>query len=220
MKRLSTILAALLFIAFAATGISYAVKDNQQLKVEQIRLQSTDAKLKELQLKYDVLNKDLDQELQKNTTDEERVKQLEQEKQQLEQQKQDLERQLQAKLDAKNAAARQFANAVTGTRTASAAVSGDKVSWMNQAGIPASDHAAVDYIVSHEGGWHGTTRWNTAGSGAYGLCQALPASKMASAGSDYMTNPITQLRWCHGYAQQRYGGWWSAYNFWLKNHWW
>jgi hypothetical protein len=41
--------------------------------------------------------------------------------------------------------------------------------------------------------------WNTAGSGAYGIPQALPASKMAAAGSDYMTDPATQIRWGLGY---------------------
>ena len=38
---------------------------------------------------------------------------------------------------------------------------------------------------------------------------------MASAGSDWATNPVTQLRWCNGYAQDRYGSWAAAYNHWL-----
>lgn len=94
----------------------------------------------------------------------------------------------------------------------------EKEAWMLAAGIPESDWYYVDCVingcggVSAEGGWQGTTRWNTAGSGAYGLCQALPASKMASAGADYMTNPITQLRWCSDYARQ-YGGWAAAWEF-------
>ena len=97
-------------------------------------------------------------------------------------------------------------------------IGGTPQEWMKAAGIPESDWTFVDCVingcqgVSAEGGWHGTQRWNTAGSGAYGLCQSLPASKMASAGADYMTNPITQLKWCHGYAQQ-YGGWSQAWNF-------
>ena len=41
--------------------------------------------------------------------------------------------------------------------------------------------------------------WNYQGSGAYGIPQALPASKMASAGADYMTNPATEIRWGLGY---------------------
>lgn len=40
---------------------------------------------------------------------------------------------------------------------------------------------------------------------AYGLPQANPGTKMASAGSDYATNPITQLKWMYNYSVQRYG---------------
>jgi hypothetical protein len=42
-------------------------------------------------------------------------------------------------------------------------------------------------------------------SGAYGIPQALPGSKMASAGSDWETNPATQIRWGLGYIKQLYG---------------
>lgn len=94
---------------------------------------------------------------------------------------------------------------------------GGKNDWLAAAGIPQSEWAAVDYIVTRESGWRPLV---TNSIGAHGLCQALPASKMASAGSDYKTNPVTQLRWCSSYAAQRYGGWWGAYRFWQANHWW
>jgi hypothetical protein len=42
-------------------------------------------------------------------------------------------------------------------------------------------------------------------SGAYGIPQALPASKMASAGADYLTDPTTQIKWGLGYISQVYG---------------
>lgn len=42
-------------------------------------------------------------------------------------------------------------------------------------------------------------------SGAFGIPQALPASKMASAGADWQTNPATQIRWGLGYVAGRYG---------------
>lgn len=94
----------------------------------------------------------------------------------------------------------------------------DKEQLMQAAGIPQSDWAATDYIVSHESSWI-TTNTNPI-SGAYGLCQANPREKMASAGDDYMSNPVTQLKWCHSYSQQRYGGWWSSLAFWQKSSWW
>lgn len=97
--------------------------------------------------------------------------------------------------------------------------SGSHTDWMAAAGIAESDYGYVEYIVSHESGW-GVTKSNYSGSGAYGLCQALPGSKMSSAGSDWATNPITQLKWCNGYAISRYGSWSKAYDFWIQRHWW
>lgn len=100
------------------------------------------------------------------------------------------------------------------------AVPQDKIAIMQAVGISPSDYGYVDYIVAHEGGWNGVTKSNYAGSGAYGICQALPGSKMASAGADWATNPVTQLKWCNGYAVGRYGSWAGAYNFWLSHHYW
>jgi len=57
--------------------------------------------------------------------------------------------------------------------------------------------------------WNKESRWNVfaenRSSGAYGIPQALPGSKMASAGADWQTNPDTQIRWGLGYIQGRYG---------------
>lgn len=102
-------------------------------------------------------------------------------------------------------------------RGSTVAITGDKTSIMAAAGISAGDYAYANYIVSRESNWHVTSQ---NASGAYGLCQALPGSKMASAGGDWTTNPVTQLRWCSGYAQSRFGGWGGAYNFWLSHHYW
>jgi uncharacterized protein YabE (DUF348 family) len=107
----------------------------------------------------------------------------------------------------------------------------DHESIMSAAGISPSDYPYVDYIVGHESGWCPTKLQGHPGacpayapasipSGlGYGLCQSTPGSKMASAGADWQANPVTQLRWCTGYAS-RYGGWAGAYNFWLSHHWW
>ncbi|MDO5701115.1 MAG: G5 domain-containing protein [Bowdeniella nasicola] len=57
--------------------------------------------------------------------------------------------------------------------------------------------------------WERESHWNprahNRGSGAYGIPQALPGSKMASAGADWRTNPATQIRWGLGYIKGRYG---------------
>lgn len=51
-------------------------------------------------------------------------------------------------------------------------------------------------------------------SGAYGIPQALPGTKMAEAGADWQTNPVTQIRWMAKYVTKRYGGWRGALEFW------
>ena len=54
-------------------------------------------------------------------------------------------------------------------------------------------------------------------SGAYGIPQALPGDKMASAGADWQTNPATQIKWGLGYISQVYGTPCSAYDFDVAN---
>ena len=97
---------------------------------------------------------------------------------------------------------------------------------MALAGISPSDYQYADYIISNESGWCPTKAQgehycpavpdNAYTSAGYGLCQATPGSKMSSAGSDWATNPITQLHWCSGYANRAYGGWYNAYIHWMS----
>ena len=54
-------------------------------------------------------------------------------------------------------------------------------------------------------------------SGAYGIPQALPGSKMASAGADWQTNPATQIKWGLGYIKAIYGDPCKAWAFWQVN---
>ena len=95
---------------------------------------------------------------------------------------------------------------------------GSHEDWMAAVGISPSDYGYVNYIMERESHWNPLAKNRT--SGATGICQALPGSKMASAGADWETNPITQLRWCNGYAIGRYGSWAKAYEFWTQHHWW
>ena len=73
--------------------------------------------------------------------------------------------------------------------------------------------------------WNGESRWrytaSNASSGAYGIPQALPGSKMASAGADWRTNPVTQIRWGLGYIKKIYGSPCTALSRWNSRypHW-
>ncbi|GAB3616844.1 hypothetical protein GCM10027416_14010 [Okibacterium endophyticum] len=58
-------------------------------------------------------------------------------------------------------------------------------------------------LWNKESGWR--VNAHNASSGAYGIPQALPGSKMATAGADWETNPATQITWGLGYIQGRYG---------------
>ncbi|MFT4258664.1 transglycosylase SLT domain-containing protein [Microbacterium sp.] len=91
---------------------------------------------------------------------------------------------------------------------------GAPAEWMAAAGIAESDWPYVNYIVSKESGWNPNA--TNRSSGACGLVQALPCSKVP--GNGY--NPVDNLRWGNGYAVGRYGSWEGAYNFWTRNHWW
>jgi hypothetical protein len=67
------------------------------------------------------------------------------------------------------------------------------------------------------------SRWNVHATnpqtGAYGLPQALPGSKMASAGPRWRDDPATQIRWMLGYVTGRYGGSCAALAFQVANGW-
>ncbi|MGW1914209.1 aggregation-promoting factor C-terminal-like domain-containing protein [Streptomyces sp. NPDC002076] len=81
----------------------------------------------------------------------------------------------------------------------------------------AAQFNAFNKIVSHESGWNPSA--TNSSSGAYGLVQALPGSKMASAGSDWKTNPATQIKWGLDYMKSRYGSPVKAWKFWQANGW-
>ncbi|MFH8463339.1 transglycosylase SLT domain-containing protein [Streptomyces sp. NPDC017991] len=80
-----------------------------------------------------------------------------------------------------------------------------------------AQYKAFSKIVEHESGWDVDA--TNSSSGAYGLVQALPASKMSSAGSDWKTSAKTQIKWGLDYMNSRYGSPVGAWNFWQANGW-
>ena len=70
-------------------------------------------------------------------------------------------------------------------------------------GWSSSQFSCLDPLWAHESGWS-VTAYN-AGSGAYGIPQALPGSRMASAGPDWQANAATQIRWGLEYIKGTYG---------------
>jgi len=84
-------------------------------------------------------------------------------------------------------------------------------------GFSSDQMSCLDPLWEGESGW----RWNADNpySSAYGIPQALPGSKMATAGADWATNPATQIRWGLGYIADRYGSPCSAWGF-KQSHGW
>ncbi|UIX31092.1 lytic transglycosylase domain-containing protein [Streptomyces sp. GQFP] len=83
--------------------------------------------------------------------------------------------------------------------------------------VPADQFQCFSNIVDHESSWN--YQADNPSSDAYGLVQALPGSKMSSAGADWATNPATQIKWGLSYMNDRYDSPCGAWNFWQANNW-
>ena len=89
--------------------------------------------------------------------------------------------------------------------------------WIRAAGVAEKDVETAYWLIDKES--HCRYNATNRSSGAYGIPQALPGNKMASQGSDWKTNPITQIKWMIWYVNSRYGGWANAKSHWLAKKW-
>lgn len=80
-----------------------------------------------------------------------------------------------------------------------------------------ADWQALDRLAEHESSWDPHAVNPT--SGAYGIPQALPPEKMATAGEDWRDNATTQVKWMISYCKERYGSTSQAWAFWQANGW-
>ncbi|MFE9636489.1 transglycosylase SLT domain-containing protein [Streptomyces sp. NPDC006463] len=83
--------------------------------------------------------------------------------------------------------------------------------------VPSGQFQCFSNIINQESTWN--YKAVNSSSGAYGLVQALPGSKMASAGADWRTNPATQIKWGLNYMNDRYGSPCGAWSFHQANGW-
>ena len=110
-----------------------------------------------------------------------------------------------ARAAAKAKAARQAAQASSSPAAATAQGDPQQIAenMLGSFGWSTSQFSCLQPLWQQESGWS-VTASNTS-SGAYGIPQALPGSKMASAGADWQTSASTQIRWGLGYIQSTYG---------------
>jgi hypothetical protein len=83
-------------------------------------------------------------------------------------------------------------------------------------GWGATQFSCLDTLWTNESGWeiHAQNA-----SGAYGIPQALPGARMAEAGTEWRTDPVTQIRWGLAYISQRHGTPCGALAYWRVHHW-
>ncbi|AKH84525.1 transglycosylase domain-containing protein [Streptomyces sp. CNQ-509] len=118
---------------------------------------------------------------------------------------------------ASRSAAAESASADAGDFAPQSSYSVADVQAMARQMVPADQYQCFSNIVDHESGWDYTA--TNPSSGAYGLMQALPGEKMASAGADWQTNPATQIEWGLSYMNDRYGSPCGGWEFWQANGW-
>ena len=186
MKRIVYSLVAIGLFAFALSTVHQVNRTNQQIHLKKIELQSTEVKLKELEKNYNQLNTD------KANSDAERLK--------LEQEKTELQKQLEARAILKER------NKVY---AAQASLPGSCADWITQAGV--TDVASASILIARES--HCNPMALNASSGACGIPQALPCSKLGT------NDPVAQIKWMQGYVFARYGSWANALAFHYANNW-
>ena len=104
---------------------------------------------------------------------------------------------------------------VTGTKADYQTYAYDLV--LNQYLWSESDYQALVNLWERESNWNANA--HNKSSGAHGIPQSLPASKMSSEGSDYYTNGYTQIRWGLKYIKERYGSPSAAWQHFQNKNW-
>ena len=84
-------------------------------------------------------------------------------------------------------------------------------------GFGQDQFSCLDSLYTKESGWN--VHADNPSSSAYGIPQALPGSKMSSAGADWADNPATQIEWGLGYIKDRYGSPCAAWSHSVSNNW-
>lgn len=196
MKRILLItIAVLITVGYVGSGIHFLVSRANTLQLQEIKIRSTTNDLKELQLQYKTLDSTLDQELQKKTTDAEKLKQLESEKQKLDERNKQLEEQLQARLQKKEEERKRQESVASSILSPLSGVA-------HAEGIIdcANQNSSKAFIYCHESD-NNPGAYNA--GGCRGLGQACPGSKLPCTDSDY----LCQDQWFTNYMSSRYGTW-------------
>lgn len=169
--------------------VSVILRTNNQIELKQLDVKTKQAEINNLNKQIDELDKSDKSNL-------ERVRELKKKNQ-------ELQSQLQAKRDRE---AREASNVVYAATVAPSNPTGNKAIAKAKAetrGWTGDQWNCLHSLWMRESGFNHLA--NNPSSGAYGIPQSLPASKMATVGADYLTNPRTQIEWGLNYIAGRYG---------------
>jgi hypothetical protein len=204
-KLWATIVVATL-LGITMVGVKHIDQLNDGIELKKIELKDNSVKLRLLDDKYNELNTELNKKDADKAKVEEQLKQL-----QIERDK--LKVDLQAKIKAKEQDIAARAQKAVGAPQVASAASGNCETWKAQAGIASTP--ATRALIGGESGCRPNAVNPT--SGACGIPQALPCSKMPCT----LQDPVCQLRWMNQYVAARYGTWDNAYATWLSRspHW-
>lgn len=212
--RLRHWLKLLLIVLFAsvALNIGIGVWSSNRIAANQREIESRQKQLDTINQEIEATREQLEAAQNDNAEQKATMEATNAKLQELQQERDKLQQQLQAKLQRQQLEQR---NSSTAVAKAISAPSGSCRDWIVQAGVDDIDSAYK--LIMRESGCR--VNATNPSSGAYGIPQALPGNKMASAGSDWSNNPVTQIRWMNSYVHSRYGGWSAALNFQIANNW-
>jgi phage protein D len=133
--------------------------------------------------------------------------------------REEAERKAREQAEAERRAAEEERRAVAerASRDAARNPKGVAAGMLGQFGWGAGQMDCLDSLWTKESNWDHTAA--NPSSSAFGIPQALPGSKMASAGADWATNPATQIRWGLGYIADVYGSPCAAWSHSQANNW-
>ena len=212
-KRILIILVIVFIISGILKGIfTYTNSLNNTLQDINSRLDNIDLQLNDMTEKDQKLQEDLNLLSEQNGTT---LQELEQKKKELEE-KQDKVNKLQSEVNdlqkqvtSRGSMTSRSSNSLSESNKTQVTVSTNEHQsyahdlCINTYGWSEYDFTCLVKLWNRESGWNPNA--HNKSSGAHGIAQALPASKMASEGSDYYTNGKTQIRWGLKYIKNRYG---------------
>ncbi len=185
-------------IVIISLGLAYTLnKTDKNIQLHQVDIRTKQAEI-------NTLNEQIDEYEESDKKDDEKLESLKTENERL-------QSELQAKLDRQAQDARNAVLAVSVKPVSKPAPTGSCKDWIVQAGV--SDVANAYALIMVESGCNPAVFNPTSGAG--GIPQALPFSKMGCSTSE----PVCQIQWMQRYVDARYNGFANAYAFWQANNW-